>query len=198
MSAEGKKARQREQRRQAAIARARRRKIVIGSSIVGVVAVVIAFLALSSEPEELSGVETYAAQGRDHLEEGETPPDYNSNPPTSGDHAPGAARCGIYAEPVDDVLQVHNLEHGAVVIQYQPNLAAEQIALLEDYARTKDSHILVAPRDELSNPVVVTSWSRMLRLDSADIPTIDVYYDEFAFSGPEVGVPCPFEVDQSS
>ena len=198
MSARGKKARRRQERREAARARARRRRIIIASSIVGVVAVVIGFLTLSSIPEELGDVETFAAQGRDHLEEGETPPDYNSNPPTSGDHAAGAARCGIYTEPIPDVLQVHNLEHGAVVIQYQPDLAPEQIALLEDYARTKDSHIIVAPRPGLADPVVVTSWTRLLRLDSAEIPTIDLYYDEFAFSGPEVGVPCPFEVDQTT
>ncbi len=198
LSSKGKKARQRQQRRQAARARARRRRIVIGSSILGVIAVVIAFVALQSPPEELAEVETFAVQGRDHLTEGETPPAYNSNPPTSGDHAPSAAQCGIYTEPIPDVLQVHNLEHGAVVIQYQPDLAADQVAQLEDYASTKDSHIVVAPRPNLGDPVVITSWARMLRLDGAEISTIDIYYDEFAFSGPEVGVACPFVVDQSS
>lgn len=164
----------------------------------GAVAVVIAFLAVQSPPEELAGVETFPAQGRDHLAEGEASPVYNSDPPTSGDHSPSAAQCGIYTEPIPDILQVHNLEHGAVVIQYQPDLSSEEISALEDFARTKDSHIVVAPREGLSAPVVVTSWTRMLSLDTAEIPTINVYYDEFAFSGPEVGVPCPFAVDQSA
>ena len=198
MSSRGKKARQREERRKAARLKARRRKIVIWSSIAGVVAVVVAFLALQSQPEELAGVESFAAQGRDHLEEGESPPAYNSDPPTSGDHAASTAQCGIHTEPVPDVLQVHNLEHGAIVIQYQPDLPAEEIVALENFARTKDSHILVAPRMGLGDSVVVTSWTRMLRLDKADIPVIDLYYDEYVFSGPEVGVPCPFTIDQSA
>lgn len=198
MTSRGKKAQQREQRRKAAQARARRKRIIIWSSV-GVAAVaIIAFLAFQPLPEELSEVQNFPVQGRSHLAEGQSPPEYNSNPPTSGDHAPTSAQCGIYTSAVPDVVQVHNLEHGTVVIQYRPDLEPSQIEALEDYARTKSSHILVAPREGLTDPVVVTSWTRMLALDSADIETIDLYYDEFAFSGPEVGVPCPFAVDQSA
>jgi hypothetical protein len=73
-----------------------------------------------------------------------------------------------------------------------------QIDSLQDYARSKPSHILLAPRADLSDPVIVTSWTRMLRLQEADINTIDIYYDQFAFTGPEVGVACPFQVDESA
>lgn len=159
--------------------------------------VIVAFLAFRPLPEELSEVQTFPNMGQDHLTEGETPPDYNSSPATSGDHSPTAAQCGIYTSGVPDHIQVHNLEHGTVVIQYQPELDATEIRALQDYARTKSSHILVAPRAGLQDPVVITSWTRMLGLQSADIETIDVYYEEFAFSGPEVGVPCAFAVDQS-
>ena len=37
----------------------------------------------------------------------------------------------------------------------------------------------------------------MLRLDIADLDAIDVFYDRFAQRGPEVGVPCPFQIDQT-
>lgn len=198
MTTGGKKARQREQRRQAAMARARRRRIIIWSSVATAAIAVIAFIVFRPLPEELAGVETFPAQGRGHLEEGQAPPDYNSFPATSGDHSATAARCGIYTTEVPDVLAVHNLEHGTVVIQYQPDLDPSQVEALEAYARTKSSHILVAPRADLADPVVVTSWTRMLRLDDADIGTIDIYYEEFVFSGPEVGVPCPFAVDESA
>ncbi len=197
MSSPGKKARQREARRKAAQARARRRRIIIWSGAIAVVVVIVAFLVFRPLPEELSEVQTFPNIGQDHLAEGETPPVYNSSPATSGDHSPTAAQCGIYTSEIPDALQVHNLEHGTVAIQYQPGLDAAEIQALEDYARTKSSHILVAPREDLGDPVVVTSWTRMLGLQSADIETIDIYYDEFAFSGPEVGVPCAFAVDQS-
>lgn len=199
MASKGKKARQREKRRRAASARARRRRVIIWSSVVAGVAVITGFLLAGNPlPEELSAVETFPQMGRDHLVQGEAPPDYKSSPATSGDHSSTTAECGIYTSEVPDEVQVHNLEHGAVVIQYQPGLDSAAIQALQEYARTKASHILVAPRADLDDPVVVTSWTRMLRLRTADIGTIDVYYDQFVLSGPEVGVACPFAVDQST
>ncbi len=85
-----------------------------------------------------------------------------------------------------------------MIIQYRPDLDQDSIQALQQFARSKASHVLVAPRAGLSHPVVLTSWTRMLRLDSADVPTIELYYDQFAFSGPEVGVPCAFEVDETA
>lgn len=198
MTSKGKKARQREQRRKAARARARRRRTLIWSGIGGIAIVVIALLLFQPLPEELEAVETLPAQGRTHLAAGENPPEYNSNPATSGDHAPAPAQCGIYTEELPDVVQIHNLEHGAVAINYRSDLAADEIEALQQFARTKSSHVVVSPRADLTEPVVVTSWARMLRLDSVDIETIDIYFEEFVFSGPEVGVACPFAVDQGA
>lgn len=198
MTSRGKKAQRRDEKRQAALGRARRRKVIIGSGIIGVVAVIVAFVAFRPLPEELSEVQTFAEMGRDHLAEGDAIPDYNSSPATSGDHSPTAAQCGIYTSEIPDPIQIHNLEHGTVVIQYQPGLDPDELQALQDYARTKPSHILLAPRADLEDPVVVTSWTRMLRLQSADLQTIEAYYEHFAFRGPEAGVPCAFGVDQST
>lgn len=197
MSSRGKKAQRQEEKRKAALARARRRRIIIGSAMVGVVVLIVAFVGFRPLPEELSDVETFPNMGRDHLAEGDPIPDYNSAPATSGDHFPTAAQCGIYTSEIPDSIQVHNLEHGTVVVQYQPDVDPDELQALHDYARTKQSHILVAPREDLEDPVVITSWTRMLRLESVDLVTIDVYYDQFAFKGPEAGVPCAFAVDQS-
>lgn len=197
MSARGKKARRREEGRRAAAERARRKRIIIWSAVV-VAAGLVLVVALRPLPEELADVESFPQMGRDHLTQGEAVPDYNSSPATSGDHLPSPADCGIYTSEIPDEIQVHNLEHGVVAIQYQPGVDQSDIQALEEYARTKPSHVLVAPRADLDDPVVVTSWTRMLRLPNADIDTIDVYYDQFVHSGPEVGVSCPFVVDQSS
>ncbi len=197
MTSQGKKARRRQERQKAARASARRRLVIALVAGVGASAAIIGFIVSRPPPEELAAVETFPAQGRGHLAEGAAAPTYSSDPPTSGDHAPSSAPCGIYTQEIPDVLQVHNLEHGTVVVQYSPDLPGDQIEALEDFARSKQSHIILAPRTGMDNPVVLTSWTRMLRLDSVDIDTVDVYYDEFVFSGPEVGVPCPFEVDES-
>ncbi len=194
----GKKSAAKRARREAALKRTRRRRMVILSAVgLGVVAV-IGFALTRPEPEELSNVETFSDMGGGHLAEGEAPPEYNSSPATSGRHSPNAAQCGSYASEVPDLVQVHNLEHGTVVIQYRPDLPETEVEILRAYARSKPGHILVAPRSDLSDSVVVTSWTRMLRLDSVDLETIDVYYARFVRTGPEVGVSCVFAVDESA
>ena len=152
----------------------------------------------SPPPEELEAVELFADLGGTHLAEGDPLPTYNSDPPTSGPHSPASAECGIYTSEVPDVVQVHNLEHGTVVIQYRPDLGASDVEAVRDFARSKPSHILVAPRNDLSDSVVVTSWRRMLRLETVDLDALNVYYGEFVRTGPEVGVPCPLTIDESS
>jgi hypothetical protein len=197
MTSRGKKASARQARREAAIAKRRRRRIITISAVAAVVVAMVVFAVTQPEPIELANVETFADMGGGHLSQGETPPEYNSSPPTSGRHSPDAAPCGIYETEIPDPLQIHNLEHGTVVIQYQPGLPEVEIAALQGYGRSKSSHILVAPNSSLTDPVVVTTWTRMLRLDSADLDTIEVYYDRFVRTGPEVGVPCGFAVDEA-
>ena len=198
MTGTGKKSAARRARREAAVKKTRRRRIVI-LSVVGLgIAAVTAFALTRSTPEELANVETFGDMGGGHLAAGETPPEYNSSPPTSGRHSPNAAQCGFFASEVPDSIQVHNLEHGTVIIQYLPDLPETEVESLRGYARSKPGHILVAPRSDLSDAVVVTSWRRMLRLDSVDLDTIDVYYGRFVRTGPEVGVPCVFAVDESA
>ena len=166
---------------------------------VGLGIVVLVVLAVTaSAPEELANVELFADMGGGHLGEGEAPPIYNSNPPTSGRHLASSTPCGIYVSEVADSVQVHNLEHGTVVIQYRPDLSGSNVELIQDLARSKPSHILVAPRSDLSDAVVITSWRRLLRLETVDVDVINVYYGEFVRTGPEVGVACPFAIDESA
>lgn len=144
-----------------------------------------------------SSMSSFADLGGGHLREGDPTPNYNSSPATSGPHAPSSTACGIYAEEIPDVVQVHNLEHGTVVVQYLPDLDGAGLSRIQEFAREKDTHILVAPREDLTHPVVVTGWTKMLRLETADFDVIGAFYDRFARRGPEVGVPCLFQIDQS-
>lgn len=189
------------QRRAAAEAKKRktqnRRYLLIGVGVVAVVALIV-FVVTSPEPAELAGVETFDDLGGGHLDVGEPAPSYNSSPPTSGPHSPSSTSCGIYIDEIPDVIQVHNLEHGTVVIQYQPDTSDGDRIGMEEFARAKGTHVLVAPRADLTHPVVVTGWTKMLRLENADIDSIGAFYDRYARRGPELGVPCPFDIDQSA
>lgn len=73
--------------------------------------------------------ETFPDLGGEHLSDDDTsaviagslgPLEYNSVPPTSGTHSPFWAECGVYLQAIPDIVQVHSLEHGAVLIQYNP------------------------------------------------------------------------------
>ena len=159
---------------------------------------IIAATTFRPLPEVLAGVERFPDLGGGHLAAGDPAPEYNSMPATSGPHAPSPTDCGIYTEEVPDVVAVHNLEHGTIAIHYQVELPDSEVERLRDFARSKPSHILVAPRSDLADPIVITSWSRLLRLQTVDLAAIDAYYDRFAFLGPETGVACPFRVDQAA
>src|SRR3972149_7870686 len=63
--------------------------------------------------------EFIASLGNKHIENITDVHDpYNSIPPTSGTHVGGKAQWGISDSPIPDELQLHNLEDGGVVVQY--------------------------------------------------------------------------------
>ena len=123
MTGSGKKSAVRQQRREAALTKKTTRRRIMIFSIIGLgIAAVIVFVVTRPEPEELVDVETFADMGGGHLAQGEAPPVYNSSPATSVKHASSPVPCGIVATQVLDQFQVHNLEHGTVIIQYTPDL----------------------------------------------------------------------------
>ena len=197
MTSRGKKAAEREARRRAAAQAQRRRRIVL-VAVAAVAVAVLAFLAFGGEEvPELAAVESFDDLGGGHISEGDPTPEYNSSPATSGRHLSTSAPCGIYTEEVPDLIAVHNLEHGTIVVNYQPDLGSAQIEELETFARSKTSHVLVAPRADIADPVVLTAWTRMLRLPDADLASLEAFYDAYSRRGPEAGVACPMAVDQA-
>jgi hypothetical protein len=123
------------------------------------------------------------------------PPEYNSNPPTSGAHAGKAAACGIFRQPVPDVYQLHDLAIGVVVFQYAPSLEAVEVERIEELARSLGDRVIVAPRSGMDAPVITTAWTTMMRLVAVDEVLLQAFYDQYVGSGPETGE-CPFEVDE--
>jgi len=68
--------------------------------------------------------QTFPDQGRKHATQLPKGYKYNSFPPTSGTHNPTPAIWNIYDEPVKQMLLVHNLEHGGIVVQYGDQVPA--------------------------------------------------------------------------
>src|SRR5687767_13357036 len=60
--------------------------------------------------------------------------EYTSDPPTSGPHMPSPPVEGVLDEPLSPALQVGVLERGDVLVQHDPDLAADDRADLEELA----------------------------------------------------------------
>ncbi|MGH8928511.1 MAG: DUF3105 domain-containing protein [Acidimicrobiia bacterium] len=186
-----------EARRLAAARSLRNRRLVIGAVVTVILVGALVFFATRPEPEALNNVETFPDQGQAHLDPSSPAPEYNSDPPTSGPHAPAAAACGIYRTAVPDINLVHDLEHGVIVIYYNPDTAGDGREALEDFVRGAGTHAIVVPREGMESPIVLTAWRHLLRLDSFDRAAIRGFYGRYAQFGPERGVGCPLAVDQS-
>ena len=137
------------------------------------------------------GVQTLANQGQEHLQPGQDYTAYNSTPPTSGPHDPSPAPCGISSQPIANTVQVHDLEHGVVMVQYRPGLDSAQVTALQALGRSYSSHVIVAPYPSLPTPVAATAWTKLMRLDRADVGKLRRFIDRFRQRGPEAGIPCP-------
>jgi hypothetical protein len=178
----------------------------------GVVSGLVVLLAACSggagnSPDLFLDVETFPEQQVDvHLSEaavrqiinGEIePPEYNSDPPTSGAHSPKAAACGIFRQPVPDVYQLHDLAIGVILFQYSPSLEAIEVERIEELSRTFGDRIIVAPRPGMDAPVVATAWTKMMKLGAVDEGLLRAFYDTYVGGGPEPGE-CPLDVDEGA
>jgi hypothetical protein len=174
--------------------------VVLGVVILGG-AVLLALDVSQPEPPpppELEAVETVADMGTEHLAPGEPTPEYNSDPPTSGPHSATPAPCGIYRQPVPDVAFLHSMEHGAIVVQYDPDLVQDQIEELEEIGRSVGGEIIVAPRPDNPAAVAITAWTKLLLLDEVDGDIIAGFEREYGNTSPESGAQCPFQVDEGT
>ncbi|WP_156815573.1 DUF3105 domain-containing protein [Pseudanabaena sp. PCC 6802] len=127
--------------------------------------------------------------GQQHILEGQRVT-YNSNPPTSGSHYATPASWGIYIKepPVDEQL-VHNLEHGGIIISYNPQLIKsedlEKVKAQARELRTVNPRIIVTPRPNLDSAIALTAWGYLQKLQSYDPVLIKTFYDAHIARSPE-------------
>ena len=146
----------------------RRRNMTIGIAIAVVVAIVVGYFAYQAQANR-PGVE-FADQGNLHIQT-ETEPHvpYNSDPPTSGPHLPYIAPWGVHNVPIVRELQVHNLEDGGVVIQYNcPNGCPDVVTKLEAVVKGYDRQVLLAPYPGMKTRIALTAWTRLDAFDDYD------------------------------
>ncbi len=107
-------------------------------------------------------------EGHEHIPPNAPPPDYETNPPTSGPHVepPFQQADGAYAEMPAEIDFVHSLEHGRLEIQYAPALPEEaQLELIGLYD-TMYGATLLFPNEDMPYEVAATTWTNLLACPS--------------------------------
>jgi hypothetical protein len=132
------------------------------------------------------------------------PVTYSVTPPVGGQHNATWMNCGIYDKPVPSERAVHNLEHGAVWITYQPALPQSQVDELRAFVEKQtmlspqasaaaSRYVDLTPYPGLPSPIVISSWGFQLKVSSPTDPRLQQFVNKFRASPtytPEYGSPC--------
>jgi hypothetical protein len=131
------------------------------------------------------------------------PVQYSVTPPVGGDHNATWMNCGIYTQPVPGERAVHNMEHGAVWITYQPSLPQSEVSQLRAFVDRQakvspggapaSRYMDLTPYPGLSSPIVISSWGFQLQVSSPSDSRLQQFVDKFRASPtftPEYGGEC--------
>lgn len=117
--------------------------------------------------------DAFPIEGRQHVPGG-TKVNYQTNPPTSGDHYGEPADWGVYKEELEDEAVVHSLEHGGIWISYK-DIDEETKKKLEAIGKDNSGSVIVSPRSLNDVKIAVVSWGRLMTLESFDEGLIREY-----------------------
>lgn len=138
-----------------------------------------------------------ATAGPQHIEP--KPVQYSTNPPAGGDHWSQTISWGIHTTELPDERIVHNLEHGGVVVWYDPAkvdaATVDKMKSLVTSLGTRNPRVILMPRSkgiENGKPIAVTAWGYLMTLDTYDEALIRAFYNAHIAQGPEcVQGQCP-------
>ena len=153
--------------------RARQRRIGL-VVVAGVGVVVLGGLVMQaiSGPQRQPG-EVVPSLGNAHINSPARYDGYNSTPPTSGPHYGQLTQWGVHDAPIQNELQVHNLEDGGVGVQYNcPDDCPELVAQLEEIAGQYPDRVFMAPYPDMEHTIALTAWTRIDTFDEFDAQRI--------------------------
>lgn len=103
-------------------------------------------------------------EGHTHLPKNSPEPNYETNPPTSGNHVepPYQQADGAYSEEPKQFDVVHSLEHGRVAIQYSPELPENAQLELKGLYDTMYGATLLFPNSKMPYEVAATTWTNLI------------------------------------
>lgn len=160
-----------------------------------VVVVVIVVAACGGDGEGQSDypfpVQTFEDLGREHLAPGQTYDFYNSDPPTTGPHAPAPADWGVHDQPVPKEVPIHNMEHGGVVIWYDcsagdaplDEAACQQLrddlAGVTEATSAQGNLVLMVPYAGIEHRIALTAWRTLDGFDDFDGARVQAFIEAY-------------------
>jgi hypothetical protein len=180
----------------------RRQRLIVyaagASGLIGLAVVLLIFVAfggssssgqskaLTQEFARCGGaLHTYPSEGRGHVFSLSAKVKYKTFPPTSGKHYAVPAIFDLYDSPVKEIQLVHNLEHGAIVIQYGRGVSQADVAKISDFYRSDPNALVVAPLPVLGKKIALTAWTHLGTCTRFSEKALAGFRDGYRYKGPE-------------
>lgn len=122
---------------------------------------------------------------------------WNTVPPTSGPHYQIPVVYGVYDQPVNQAQLVHNLEHGAVEIQYGTHVPPATVQELRTFAQANPRGMVLAPYPVLGDRIALGAWvvhdpskpaegtAYLAKCTAFDEKAFSAFLAAYQFQGPE-------------
>ena len=174
---------------------------IAGSGVIALI-VVIALVVLgggnSNAKTAAKALQSAGCQYKHYAEQPRSPhyvtlnpspaPTWNSFPPTSGRHYGQWVLWGNYTEAQPLIKEVHNLEHGGVIIQYGNKVPRSEITKINDFWQSDPNAMLVAPLPKLGDKIALTSWTQWAECTRFDQNAFAKFRSAFRYHAPESSV----------
>jgi hypothetical protein len=133
------------------------------------------------------------SQGRDHVEALPAGFKPNSTPRSSGPHSNQTIIYGSYTDTVPELNAVHNIEHGAVIIWYGPDVPESTLDQISEFYDGDPNGLIVSRHPELGDDIALVAWTHVARCPSFDENAASRFVERFGFRGPES---CKNDIEQ--
>ena len=122
---------------------------------------------------------------------------WNTVPPTSGPHYQTPVVYGTYDEPVNEAQLVHNLEHGAIAVQYGTDVPRATVEQLRTFVQAHSRGTVLAPYPALGDRISLGAWvtksasepskgtAYLAKCTAFDESAFSAFFDAYQFKGPE-------------
>ena len=81
--------------------------------------------------------------------------------------------------PIDRGFQVHNLEDGGVLVQYNCRDCPDLVRKLENVVRRYPKFVVLAPYPSMKHRIALTAWGKIDTLETFDEARVTGFIDAF-------------------